>query len=358
MLLNNFTNGDYFRQNDLFLSDSNENFNQFNEEEDNNNYQCYDGEKEPINSMYCYINKDLTLKKIVPTEERSTNAKTLLYNFIHNCNSQLKEEEEKKIPELCPCDKIKEILLEKKLNKIEENFLIDDKLKNEEKELELSKKKRKRTYNDEENETKIKYQKGRKKRDDKTERNHNKMSPDNIIKKIKSKIFEMILLFVNNILNQNNEEENNKILKDLNYKYINQLNKIIDLGFLDLPLKDLLSKDISPKFRQYDENYNRIIIEKIEKENNNEIINVVFNMTFREWLDLFTSKKKVTELGNASPAVCDEIEKNLPKLDIILNEIMVKNNEENNNYLSHFIFFLFNYERWFYNKRERKHKLK
>ena len=46
------------------------------------------------------------------------------------------------------------------------------------------------------------------------------MSPDNIIKKIKSKIFEMILLFVNNILNQNNEEENNKILKDLNYKYI------------------------------------------------------------------------------------------------------------------------------------------
>jgi len=331
-------------QNNLFLNDFNESYNQFNEEGDNNNYQSYDGEKEPINSMYCHINKDLTLKKITPKEERSTNARTLLHNFIHNYNSQLKEEEEeKKIPELYACDKIKKILLEKKLDKIVDNFLIDDKLKNEEKVLELSKKKRKRAYNNEEDETKIKYQKGRKKRDDTTERNHNKMSPDNIIKKIKSKIFEMILLFVNNILNQNNKDKNYKKLKDLNYKYINQLNKVIDLGLLDLPLKDLLSKDISPKFRQYDENYNRIIIEKIEKENNNnEIINFVFNMTFREWLDLFTSKIKVTELGNPSPAICEEIEKNLPKLDIILNEIMDKNNEGNNNYLSHFIFFLFN----------------
>ena len=136
-------------QNYIFLNDFNENFNQSNEEEDNNIYQSYDGEKEPINSMYCYINKDLILKKITPIEERSTNERTLLHNFIYNYNSQLKkeEEEEKKIPELCTCDKIIEILSEKKLNKIRENFLIDDKLKNEEKELELSKKKRKRTYN-------------------------------------------------------------------------------------------------------------------------------------------------------------------------------------------------------------------
>ena len=347
-------------QNYIFLNDFNENFNQSNEEEDNNIYESYDGEKEPINSMYCYINKDLILKKITPIEERSTNERTLLHNFIYNYNSQLKkeEEEEKKIPELCTCDKIIEILSEKKLNKIRENFLIDDKLKNEEKELELSKKKRKRTYNIVEDETKIRYQKGRKKMGDKTERNHNKMSPDNIIKKIKSKIFGMILLFVNNILNQNNKDKNYKKLKDLNYKYINQLNKVIDLDYLGLPLKDLLSKEISPKFKKYQKDYNKKTIENIEKKNNNEIINFVFNMTFREWLDLFTSKIKVTELGYASLAVYEEIEKKLPKLDIILNEIMIKNNEENNNYLSHFIFFLFNYEKWFYNKRKKKQKLK
>ena len=362
MIFNSFTNEDYFKSNFAFLNDSNinDNNNQFNyEEEDYNNYQTYEKEKEPINSTYFYMNNDLALKKIIPIEESSTKAKTLLQNiFNNNYNSQIKDEEKITIPQLYTCDTINKILSERNLNNIKKKFLIDEKLRNEEKELFLSQKKRKRTYTNEDNETKTKYQKGRKNKNDQSKRKHNKMSPDNVIKKIKSKIFEMILLFVNSILNVNNEEENNKILKDLDYKYINQLNKVIDLGLLDLPLKDLLSKDISPKFTQYDEKYNRKIIEKIEKENNNEIINFVFNMTFREWLDLFTLKKKVTEFGNLSEDKCKEIEKKLPKLQTILDEIMEKNNEENNNYYSHYIFYLFNYEIWFFNKRERKQKEK
>ena len=362
MIFNSFTNEDYFKSNFAFLNDSNinDNNNQFNyEEEDYNNYQTYEKEKEPINSTYFYMNNDLALKKIIPIEESSTKAKTLLQNiFNNNYNSQIKDEEKITIPKLYTCDTINKILSERKLNKIEEKFLIDEKLRNEEKELFLSQKKRKRTYTNEDNETKTKYQKGRKNKNDQSKRKHNKMSPDNVIKKIKSKIFEMILLFVNSILNVNNEEENNKILKDLDYKYINQLNKVIDLDYLGLPLKDLLSKEISPKFKKYQKDYNKKTIENIEKKNNNEIINFVFNMTFREWLDLFTLKKKVTEFGNLSEDKCKEIEKKLPKLQTILDEIMEKNNEENNNYYSHYIFYLFNYEIWFFNKRERKQKEK
>ena len=367
MIFSSSNNEDYFMSKYTFINDSdindsdiNDNYNEFNnDEEDNINNLYYEREKEPINSTYFHMNKDLLgFKKIVTTEESSTKDKTLLYNLAqNNINIKSKNEDGKNQPELYSFDKINEIFSEKKLNKIQEKFKKDESLKNEEKELEFSKKKKKRTYIDEDNETKMKYQKGRKNKKDQTKRNHNKMSPDNIIKKIKSKIFEMVLLFVNTILNVKNEEENNKILKDLNYMYINQLNKVIDLELLDLPLKDLLSKKISPKFKNYAPDYNEIIIEKIKKENNNEIINFVFNMTLREWLDLFTMKKNITEFENISPDKCKEIETKLPKLEIILDDIMKKNNE-GDNYLTHFILYLYNYERWFFNKRERKQKKK
>ena len=71
------------------------------------------------------------------------------------------------------------------LNKIQEKFKKDESLKNEEKELEFSKKKKKRTYIDEDNETKMKYQKGRKNKKDQTKRNHNKIQSLNDFSGIK-----------------------------------------------------------------------------------------------------------------------------------------------------------------------------
>ena len=93
---------------------------------------------------------------------------------------------------------------------------------------------------------------------------HDKMAPDNIIKKIKAIIFKNILIFLNNLL----EGETNSNIKFLNLdynKYINKLNISFEKKLLSMKLKDLLSLDISSKFKEKDDN-NKEIIKIIEKE--------------------------------------------------------------------------------------------
>lgn len=61
------------------------------------------------------------------------------------------------------------------------------------------------------------------------------MKPDNIIKKLKGKIFEYAILFLNKILNRTNDNEK---LLNLNYqKYINRLNREEELKYINMKLK-------------------------------------------------------------------------------------------------------------------------
>ena len=189
---------------------------------------------------------------------------------------------------------------------------------------------------------------------------HDKMSPDNIIKKIKAEFFKYMALFLNKIINPNTSEENDKILK-LDYRYINQLNRNIDLKFLKLHLKDLFSLDVSPKYRKVKPQSNKINIEQILNENTDEAIKFVFNMTFRDWLDVFSYKKTVKELLNEnnvnddySDYICKKIENSLVRVEDLLNN-MAKN-DENKYYFSNFTFYLYNYEIWFFKKKGRKSK--
>ncbi len=48
------------------------------------------------------------------------------------------------------------------------------------------------------------------------------------------------------------------------------------------------------------------------------------------------------------------IEKNIPKIVDLLINILIKENDSD--FLSNFIFYLYNYEKWFYFKRNRRGK--
>ena len=188
---------------------------------------------------------------------------------------------------------------------------------------------------------------------------HDKMVPDNIIKKIKAKIFEYPIVFLNNILNNNKEED--KLFK-LDYKFINKLNREQDLKYLDMSLKELFSKEISPKYikEKRQEDSNKIYISKILNNQKDNTILFVFNMTFRDWLDLFTLKKSIHDIITkydylAKDIDCERIQKSLYGVDNLLKKIMNENDKE---YLTMYIFFLYNYERWFYNKKGRISKPK
>ena len=83
-------------------------------------------------------------------------------------------------------------------------------------------------------------------------------------------------------------------------------------------------------------------------------------MCFRDWLELFTLKKNLNYILlkydiPEKDIDCERIQKSLYGLDNLLIKIMSENDKE---YLTMFIFLLYNYERWFYNKIGRKSRIK
>ena len=203
----------------------------------------------------------------------------------------------------------------------------------------------------------IKNKKRGRPKDTESEREtHNKMSPDNIIKKAKVIIFKYSLLFLNNILKNSYPYYKIELLK-LKYEYINRLQKDQELEFLNMSLKELYSKDISPKYNKnhYPEDYNKRIIEKIINNEPGDTILFAFNITLRDWLDIFTYKKNVKDLlnekyENFQNVEIEKVEKSLVRVDSFLNIFYEKDNEH---YMKKFLFYLYNYERWFYLKRSR-----
>jgi len=87
-------------------------------------------------------------------------------------------------------------------------------------------------------------------------REHNRYHADNIIKKIKAKLFDYCLKFINKMINKN-DEGSIKLLKIDYKKYIDQLERKKNLDLFKLPLKDLFSLDISGKYSTRNKDYNK-----------------------------------------------------------------------------------------------------
>ena len=207
-----------------------------------------------------------------------------------------------------------------------------------------------------------KKKRGREAKENNKRETHDKRSPDNIIKKIKAYIFIYTLSFLNDILKKNFRYNNVELLK-LDYKYVNNLQKEQDLDFLNMSLKDLFSKEISPKYNKfkYPKDYNKKLIENILKDGN-DIILFALKMTLRDWLDLFTLKKSVEDIINKynnnhtdKENLIKKIGESLIGVDKILNKIDDNSDED---YMARFLLCLYNYERWFHLKKSRDKKKK
>jgi hypothetical protein len=205
------------------------------------------------------------------------------------------------------------------------------------------------------NENIIQFERGRKKKDDVSQRKHDKYSLDNIMKKIKAKIIEIAIDFINKIVNKNKEESKKILFKKIDYKYINQMKQDLDIELLNGPLKNLLLKDISKKYSNLSTDSNRINLEKlIKNEKNDETIMFVLNLPLRDFIELYCSKKTLNDIEmNIDSGICKNIMDELPGIDSLLNDILKKNGGK---YLSHFIFILYNYEKTILIKKGRNSK--
>ena len=252
------------------------------------------------------------------------------------------------IPELDQNDGIKGLITkdEKKIEKIEKNL-------------------KSKVIPKEEN---VEINCGRKKLGDKSVRPHDRDSFDNVIKKVKKDFIINCLSFVNKILdfclsenkkkalikmvrNSRREPENKNILMDLDYEYINKLQKDFNLELLAMNLKELFSLNISKKYTALKQDSNKIIINKIlEEEGNNEIIKYVFGLRLIDWLNYFTHKIEIEFLDKIE----SEIKVKFERAEVLLRGI---GEEENDSYyFSNYLFHLYNFKWWFERKKGRAPK--
>ena len=58
-----------------------------------------------------------------------------------------------------------------------------------------------------------------------------------------------------------------------------------------MTIEQLISKEISPKYTNFNSNYNKEKIAQILKERkDNDFLKSIFYMTYRQWLDIFVLK--------------------------------------------------------------------
>ena len=187
----------------------------------------------------------------------------------------------------------------------------------------------------------IKLEPGRKKANDFSKRKHNKNCTDNIIKKIKNKLFNYLIEWFNSILRQFKDYKKYKLNK---LKPNQEIGTDDNLKILKTKLDVFLSGPINGKYRTRNKNINKLTINKIKKEKSNDVIKYFLDLTFNDFLDFFTMKKTQDNRSKYFDGF----------LNSLLSEILPKDNEdkeEQEQYFVDFVFCLFNYKSWFLFKK-------
>ena len=190
---------------------------------------------------------------------------------------------------------------------------------------------------------------GRKKKDTNEKGFHNRNTEDNMTRKCKHLILENTLIYLNdrirkiynnNIYNDNDEKE----LKKINQRQILSSKADYNKEFLNKTLKEIFSDNITTKYSTYPLTHNKIVINNLLNEKDEEkrkVLRRLFNLTFLDCLNHFNGKKPIPELEG------------FIKLDEACSKLNL--DEDNMNILKNFVI---NYEEKIMNKKVRNREKK
>ena len=133
---------------------------------------------------------------------------------------------------------------------------------------------------------------GRKLKSSSEKRKNNKFRQDNMIRRIKTMILKNIYNYLNSFINavyngNIGDGKNKKKLLKLRYKQVLESKADENINFLKKTLKDLFSDNITTKYKNFGLDFNKNLIEKLlkeEDENKKIIFEEIFNLTFLECL--------------------------------------------------------------------------
>ena len=196
---------------------------------------------------------------------------------------------------------------------------------------------------------------GRKKKNDTTERKHNKYSEDNIIVKIKRHIINHYII---SLIEKNSSKKRKGLikLKKLPGKFIVNLEKNSNIELLKTTIKEIYRKNISTEYTRLMTDYNIITIDEIYEKQEANILKI-FELTLSEILIIF-----INGLDKEKDKNFDEIKSKIEGLNLIQKnekdsyDSFIKKNKKDiktNNfkdYLDKIKDLCIRYEDWFINK--------
>lgn len=173
---------------------------------------------------------------------------------------------------------------------------------------------------------------------------HNKTSDDNLIRKIKHMIIDLLIKFINVMLKVDyyssfGTGENKKEFLIMGQAQIVQSKADYNRCFLRKTVKDIFSNKLSTKLKKYSPDHNINLIYYLEHENNKELREKyakIFNLTFLECLEHFRGTKFIGQLEGMT---------NINKY--------CENLEETPKYIEIFLDYVYNFEQKILNKKSR-----
>ena len=140
--------------------------------------------------------------------------------------------------------------------------------------------------------------------DDSDKKTHDKFSDDNMRKKCKNIVLKYILEFINRKIREKyfGKIGQGKFKKELKIlKQEEKVNSTVDSDklFLNKSIKEIFSENISPRFSNYPPTHNKIIIESLineEDEDKKIYFSSLFNITFLDCLKYFRGDNIIKEL--------------------------------------------------------------
>ena len=172
---------------------------------------------------------------------------------------------------------------------------------------------------------------------------------DNLIRKCKKLLFENLFNFINYIIyisikkNIGHRRFIKKLLP-LNQEQKSNGDAKFNKNLINKSLKEILSENISPKFKNYSPDHNKNLVDLLTDENkteNAEYFKRLFSLKFSECLKHFNGSKNFKELEGMN--TFDSLKSRIRK-------------KEGDDYLHNLNYYISNFEEQVNNKRERKTK--
>ena len=162
---------------------------------------------------------------------------------------------------------------------------------------------------------------------------NNKFRPNNMRVKLDRAFNNSLVDFINLLIERSPKLKNIARLKKLNSDVINVSKKSVLLGYLGQTAREYLSNKISIKFKTFQSDYNKLLIDHIYEVNETSITSI---------LDKFIRELKLIFCSDENP---DEIFKDFKRLQNFIDNKLITQDDENKEYIEAFKQQSLNYEK-------------